>query len=135
MRRQLRATLLGLAMALLVTIPLATPASAATSQASVWYNDKKVASIWFNSGTHNMSVGRNSFTLKVESGASWAGVRWWIPGITPSNGTMMKIYGSGAERSWSVAGAQSSPKTITYLMCAEYWGKAICGPVRNDTVR
>ncbi|MFB9207638.1 hypothetical protein ACFFV7_41105 [Nonomuraea spiralis] len=57
-------------------------AQAATSEQVIHHADGKAAGhVWFNSGTHNMEKGRNSFTVKdVFCGDGWkAGVQFEVP--------------------------------------------------------
>ncbi|MFI6706612.1 hypothetical protein ACIBF7_09290 [Nonomuraea sp. NPDC050478] len=132
MRSSIRSTI-----AAAIALPLvfaASPASAATSESAAYWNDRPVAKAWFNSGTHNMSKGRNSFTLKVEEGATEAGLYWERPSVSGS-GQIRRLYGSGNEVSFSISGAVSRRVQIWYQVCGKINGKSYCGPGRFDWIQ
>jgi hypothetical protein len=131
-RRTIQAIIVAGVVAASVLV-IASPASAYTTKQSAWYNDMVVAKVWFNSGTHAPSLGRNSFTLKIENepGTTRASVYWQIG----SSGDFITIYGPGAERTWSVSGPVEPDRVIWYEICATHRGKSVCGPRTYDYVR
>lgn len=77
-RVALRTALVAVATALTVLVG-ATAAQAATTQRIIRDSSYNiVAEAWFNSGTHNLSKGRNSFTVKDYGSCNPAAfVEWW----------------------------------------------------------
>jgi hypothetical protein len=116
----------------LAVLCVAAPAFAYSTYSIAYWNDQRIAIAWFNSGTTDMSKGRNSFTLKVEDGASVAALWYQVDGEPQQTKT---ISGSGNEVSFSVSGPQNPPKSISYGVCGEYWGHRECGPFIDDIVR
>jgi hypothetical protein len=118
----------------LSTVYVASPASVATSADAAYWNDRPVAKVWFNSGTHRPDLGTNSFALKVEEGASEAAVFWEKPAV-PEDGQWRTIYGSNNEITFSVSGPVDPDAQIWYQVCGKIDGKSYCGRGQFDWIR
>jgi hypothetical protein len=118
--------------ALVLTVATATPAGAATSEAVAWWNDRRIVTVWFNSGLHRPDLGRNSFTIKVEEGSSY-GTLWYQIDGEPEH--TVTVTGSGNERTFKASGAVNPNKGIGYGVCGELLGHRACSAYVTDVVR
>jgi hypothetical protein len=112
---------------------MTTPASAATSESDAYWNDAPVAKAWFNSGKSSPSKGPNSFTLKVESGANYAKLFYWINGAPQ---TPVGLSGSGAEKTWSLASSPTTARSLTFSVCGTVGNNVYCDAnLHYDTIK
>jgi hypothetical protein len=112
----------------------ATPANAWTTMAEIRSNGVLRGKIWYNAGTHNLSKGRNSFTVKDEYCADGIAIRvyWSHP------------YGSGyrtancGEISFSTTNNLPVPLAFIRWYGSAYvvssGGNVITTPTRTDYV-
>jgi hypothetical protein len=111
-----------------LVVATAAPASAATSFLELKQSGSMAAIVWYNSGTHNMSKGRNSFTLRAAAGTAWAKVsystqysdgKWASRTVTTSGGNAAEItftdYPNDTSRHW-----------IKYRLCMLRGGTETC---------
>ncbi|MEU9837279.1 hypothetical protein AB0D67_37580 [Streptosporangium sp. NPDC048047] len=99
---------------------LGTPVDAATSSMFVYHANGKVAGqVWFNSGTSNLSKGRNSFTVKDSfCGDGWTVFAqykkssWNNPVVSRQYTDGVSCSSSPREFSVSIAGDVSRQKFI-----------------------
>ncbi|WP_066374062.1 hypothetical protein [Herbidospora mongoliensis] len=120
MQRTIRRTLMTLAATVGLVAGTLTPANAATSLVSMTMSGKTIATVWYNAGTHNMSKGRNSFTLRAEKGIYNARVFWefWSTSDIEDYENVWPTSTSAAERSFSAWNrAQSPAMPIYYYLC------------------
>ncbi|MEU4538177.1 hypothetical protein AB0G15_25340 [Streptosporangium sp. NPDC023825] len=129
MRSNLLSRALVAAAAAGLVVATATPASAYTSFIELKQSGNMAAIVWYNSGTHNMTKGRNSFTLRAAAGTTWAkllyttqyaGGKWnSTHKVTTSGGNAAEItfsdYKSDTERHW-----------IKYRLCMYRGGTETC---------
>ncbi|MGP3956887.1 hypothetical protein ACTWPT_12875 [Nonomuraea sp. 3N208] len=128
MRSNVLSRTLAVAAAVGLVVATATPASAYTSFLELKQSGNMAAIVWYNSGTHNLSKGRNSFTLRAAAGTAWARVSYttayaegkWRPHtVTTSGGKAAEItftdYPYDSERHW-----------IKYRLCMYRGGVETC---------
>jgi hypothetical protein len=112
-----------------------TAARAATSGSYIHNDNNQImVEVWFNSGTHNMSKGRNSFTLKdyICGDGYTAYVSWTLYGVHHS-----RERGCG-EESFSIEPNNVARTQFTYALCAKTtsggWTIYECDVARIDFV-
>jgi hypothetical protein len=132
------------------TTPAATPASptfnpnGGQTQEVVYHAAGSAAGqIWFNSGTANLSKGRNSFTVKdVLCGDSWSIYVQYrytdAHGVRQQGSKYLPGDCSPVEWSGSIAGAQPVPLTFYWRGCkwdVNHKSGDTCEPWKTTTIR
>ncbi|WP_062428344.1 hypothetical protein [Herbidospora daliensis] len=119
-----------------LVVATAGPASAATSEIKLLQGGTTAAVVWYNSGTHNMSKGRNSFTLRAEGRVTSATVYYrtkWSEGKV-AHRTVTTSGGRAAEVSFSSNPNDTDRHWISYWLCMVYSGTTHCSDPRTDYV-
>ncbi|GIH28466.1 hypothetical protein Aph01nite_67760 [Acrocarpospora phusangensis] len=140
MRRITRRMLITLAVTCGLVAGAVTPANAHTSLIVYKWNQKDVAWAWYNSGTHNPSKGRNSFTLRGDKGIIYASVHWafFSPDDIWDYEIVFPTPTSAAEKSFSAYKTARNPAIkIYYKLCikATAASQELCSSIKQDWVR
>ena len=118
----------------MIVLASGTAAQAATSGYLIRNSNNQImVEVWFNSGTHNMSKGRNSFTLKDHiCGDSYVAKLWW----RKADGVKRQRIINCGEVSFSIEPNDVPRYQFAYEICASHTtnGTGWCGVGLRDYV-